>query len=324
MQKYKDTAKSEARFIEVKPSRARVSAFCVSAFLRFRVWAEMVKLSHSVFALPFALTATFLAGRAIEGRGRPYGGQLALIVLCMVAARSVAMTFNRIVDAEIDARNPRTAGRPLPAEKLTRIAAYAMLVLAAITFGFGCLGFHVFYDNTWPILLSGPVLAYLCGYSFTKRFTQWSHFYLGSSIALSPVAAWLAIHPATLGVEAFLLMVVVTCWIGGFDILYACQDVDIDRRDGLFSLPARLGVAQALWIVRASHLTAVVGLVLLGVFARLGIIYAIGVAFAAALLMVENVLVRTTDLRRVNLAFSLNGGVSVLLAIAAITDVLVR
>jgi len=322
MQKYKDTAKSEARFIEVKPSRARVSAFCVSAFLRFRVWAEMVKLSHSVFALPFALTATFLAGRGIEGRGRPHWGQLGLIVLCMVAARSVAMTFNRIVDAEIDSRNPRTAGRPLPAGNLTRVAAYAMLMLSAITFGVGCLGFHLFYANTWPILLSGPVLIYLCGYSFTKRFTQWSHFYLGSSIALSPVAAWLAIDPGTLGIPAVLLMLIVTCWIGGFDIIYACQDIDIDRRDGLFSLPAKLGPAKALWIARASHLTAVAGLIALGIVARLGVIYGAGVAFAAALLAVQNVLVRPTDLRRINLAFSLNGGVSIILAAAAITDIL--
>ncbi|MFH1110137.1 MAG: UbiA-like polyprenyltransferase [Planctomycetota bacterium] len=322
MQKYKDTAKSEAPFIEVKPSRPRVSAFCVSAFLRFRVWAEMVKLSHSVFALPFALTATFLAGRGVEGPGRPHWGQLGLIVLCMVAARSVAMTFNRIVDAEIDARNPRTAGRPLPAGNLTRVAAYAMLVLSAITFGVGCLGFHLFYANTWPILLSGPVLIYLCGYSFTKRFTQWSHFYLGSSIALSPVAAWLAIDPATLGIPAVLLMLIVTCWIGGFDIIYACQDIDIDRRDGLFSLPAKLGPAKALWIARASHLIAVAGLVGLGIVARLGVVYGAGVVFAAALLVVQNVLVRPTDLRRVNLAFSLNGGVSILVAAAAITDVL--
>lgn len=293
-----------------------------SPLASIRVWAEMVKLSHSVFALPFALTAAFLAGRSIEGRGRPYWGQLGLIVLCMVAARSVAMTFNRIVDAEIDARNPRTAGRPLPTGKLTRAAAYAMLVLAAVTFGLACLGFHVFYDNTWPILLSGPVLTYLCGYSFTKRFTQWSHFYLGSSIALSPVAAWLAVHPATLGLSAVLLMLIVTCWIAGFDIIYACQDVDIDRRDGLFSLPARLGPMKALWIARVAHMTAIVGLVLLGISARLGVIYGIGVAFAAALLIVENVLVRPHDLRRVNLAFSLNGGVSILLAAAAITDVL--
>jgi len=294
-----------------------------SPLTSIRVWAEMVKLSHSVFALPFALTATFLAGRSIEGRGQPYWGQLGLIVLCMVAARSVAMTFNRIVDAEIDARNPRTAGRPLPVGKLSRVAAYAMLVLAAITFGVGCLGFHVFYDNTWPILLSGPVLTYLCGYSFTKRFTQWSHFYLGSAIALSPVAAWLAIHPASLGVPALLLMLIVTCWIAGFDILYACQDIDIDRRDGLFSLPARIGVTNALWIARASHLLAVAGLIGLVISARLGIIYGIGVAFAATLLLIQNILVRPTDLRRVNLAFSLNGGVSILLAAAAITDVLV-
>jgi len=294
-----------------------------SPLTSIRIWAEMVKLSHSVFALPFALTATFLAGRSIEGRGLPYGGQLVLIVLCMVAARSVAMTFNRIVDAEIDARNPRTAGRPLPARKLSRIAAYAMLVLAAITFGVGCLGFHVFYRNTWPILFSGPVLTYLCGYSFTKRFTRWSHFYLGSSIALSPVAAWLAIHPATLGLPAFLLMLVVTCWIAGFDIIYACQDIDIDRREGLFSLPAKLGVAKALWIARASHLLAVAGLIMLGISAQLGSIYAFGVVLAVALLIVENILVRPTDLRRANLAFTLNGGVSILLAAAAIADVLI-
>jgi len=137
------------------------------------------------------------------------------------------------------------------------------------------------------------------------------------------VAAWIAIHPESLGIPALLLMLIVTCWIAGFDIIYACQDIDIDRRDGLFSLPAKLGVAKALWIARASHLAAVVGLVLLGIFARLGIIYGAGVAFAAALLIVENILVRPTDLRRVNLAFSLNGGVSIILAAAAITDVFV-
>jgi 4-hydroxybenzoate polyprenyltransferase len=294
-----------------------------SPLTSIRVWAEMVKLSHSVFALPFALTATFLAGRNIEGRGRPYWGQVGLIILCMVSVRSVAMTFNRIVDADIDAKNPRTAGRALPAGKLGKEAAFAMFALAAITFCVACFGFHLFYHNTWPILLAPFVLVYLNAYSLTKRFTQWSHFYLGSSIALSPLAAWIAIHPETLGVPALLLMLIVTCWIAGFDIIYACQDVDIDRRDGLFSLPARLGVAKALWIARASHLAAVVGLVLLGISARLGIIYGVGVAFAAALLIVENILVRSTDLRRVNLAFSLNGGVSILVAVAAITDVLV-
>lgn len=294
-----------------------------SPLTAIRVWIEMVKLVHSVFALPFALIAAFLAGRELEGRHRPYLGQLLLIVLCMVAARSVAMTFNRIVDAEIDARNPRTAGRPLPAGRLSRIAAYAMLVLSAITFGLACLGFHMFYQNTWPILLSGPVLVYLCGYSFTKRFTKWSHFYLGSAIALAPPAAWLAVDPASIGLPALLLTVAVTCWIGGFDIIYACQDIDIDRREGLHSLPSRIGPAKALWIARAAHAVVVAALVALGVVADLGAVYAVGVAVAAVLLIVENALVKPDDFRRVNLAFfTINGVVSLALAAAAIADVL--
>ena len=290
----------------------------------FRIWAEMVKLPHSVFALPFALMAAFLAGRNIAGRGWPYVGQLVLIVVCMVAARSVAMTFNRIADARIDARNPRTAQRPLPAGKLSWTAAWVMLALAAVTFGIGCLGFHLFYENTWPILLSGPVLIYLCGYSYSKRFTRWSHYYLGSAIAFSPVAAWLAIHPTSLGASAGLLLGIVTFWIGGFDIIYACQDIEIDRRDGLYSLPASLGPRPALWIARVSHTLVVIGLVLLGLVADLGVIYAVGVALVAALLVVENSLVKPGDYGRVNLAFfTINGIVSVVLAAAAIVDILV-
>ena len=284
----------------------------------------MVKLPHSVFALPFALMAAFLAGRNIEGRGWPYLGQLGLIVICMVAGRSAAMTFNRIVDARIDARNPRTSQRPLPAGKLTYFAAWMMLVLSAVTFWIGCLGFYLFFENTWPILLSVPVLIYLCAYSFTKRFTNWSHFYLGSAIALSPVAAWLAIHPDTLGVSAWLLTATVTCWIGGFDIIYACQDIEADHRDGLYSLPSRLGPVKALWIARASHALVVIGLVALAVVEDLGIVYGIGVALAAVLLAVENALVRPGDYSKVNLAFfTVNGVMSVVLATAAIVDVLI-
>ena len=289
-----------------------------------RLWAEMVKLSHSVFALPFALMATFLAGRNIEGRGRPYLGQLGLIVICMVSARSVAMTYNRIVDAQLDARNPRTAHRPLPAAKLSHLAAWIMFALAAITFGVGCLAFHGFYGNTWPILLSGPVLVFLVGYSFTKRFTRWCHFYLGFAIAFSPVAAWIAIHPASLGLPALLLMGTVTCWIAGFDIIYACQDIEVDQRGGLHSLPSRVGPAKALWIARGSHALAIVGLVALGVTAELGFIYGIGVLLATLLLVVENALVRPGDYSRVNLAFfTINGIVSMVLAITAIVDVFV-
>lgn len=289
-----------------------------------RVWADMVKFSHSVFALPFALTATFLAGRDIEGRHRPFWGQLGLIVLCMVAARSVAMTFNRIVDAEIDARNPRTANRPLPAGRLSRAAALAMLILSALTFGVGCLGFHVAYDNRWPIVLSGPVLIYLCGYSYTKRFTRWSHFYLGSAIALSPAAAWLAIHPTTFGVPALLLMLTVTCWIGGFDILYACQDLHVDRREGLHSLPARCGPATALWFARFAHALAVLSLCALGIRAHLGTAYWTGVFVAAVVLAIENSFVRANDFSRVQLAFSLNGVVSLVVGAGAVADVLLQ
>jgi len=289
-----------------------------------QTWGEMVKFSHSIFALPFALVGAFLAGRHIEGRGWPYWGQLGLIVVCMVSARSVAMTFNRIIDLDIDARNPRTAERPLPAGRLGIVAAWLMLVLAGLTFGVACLGFRIWYDNGLPVMLSGPVLLFLCGYSFTKRFTKWSHYYLGAAIALSPVAAWVAIHPGSIGTEALLLLIGVACWIAGFDIIYACQDIEVDRRDGLHSLPSRVGPGLALWIARGSHGVTILALSALGFDAGLGWIYAAGVAIVAVLLIVENSLVHPGDYRRVNLAFfTLNGIVSMVLAVIAIVDVLV-
>lgn len=284
----------------------------------------MVKLSHSVFALPFVLTASFLAGREIPGRGTPYWGQLGLIVICMVAARSTAMTFNRIVDASIDTRNPRTAARPLPAGRLSHSAAFAMLILSALTFGLGCLGFHAWYANTWPILLSGPVLLYICGYSFSKRFTRWSHFYLGSAIALSPAAAWLAIHPSSIGLPAALLMIVVTSWIGGFDIIYAFQDVEVDRRDGLHSIPSRLSRGAALWIARTAHAVAIGALIALGFASRLGVIYAVGVAIAALAIFFEHCLVRPDDVTKAHLAFRVNALVSIAVGAAAIVDIFAR
>ncbi|MFQ5591210.1 MAG: UbiA-like polyprenyltransferase [Phycisphaerae bacterium] len=287
------------------------------------VWAEMVRLSHSVFALPFALMAAVLAGRNIPERGYPYLGQLGLVVICMVAARSVAMTFNRIVDAGIDARNPRTARRALPAGRLSSSAAWMMLFISGMTFGLACLGFYILYGNTWPILLSGPILLYLCGYSFTKRFTRWSHYYLGSAIALSPVCAWLAVHPQSLGLAAWLLTATVTLWIAGFDVIYACQDIDADLRDGLHSLPARLGPVKALRLARVSHGLVVCGLVAVGVSAGLGVIYAVGVVVVAVLLIVENSPVRPGEYSRVNTAFfTVNGIVSIVLATAAVVDVL--
>lgn len=288
-----------------------------------RTWAEMVKFSHSIFALPFALMAAFLAGRHLAD-GHPSAIHLILIVVCMVAARSAAMTFNRIVDATIDAANPRTANRPLPAGKLTMTQAWIFLGLSTVTYAAGCFSFYFLLDNSWPMLLGAPVLAYICGYSFAKRFTRYSHFILGSAIALSPVAAWIAVDPASLGWTVIALSAAVTLWIGGFDIIYACQDIDADRREGLHSIPARLGPAGALLITRVAHVGVVGLLIVVGFLEQLGWLYYSGVVVVAVLLVIENLAVSPTDFSKVNLAFfTINGAVSLLMGVCTIVDALV-
>jgi len=288
-----------------------------------RLWSDMIKLSHSVFALPFAVMAAFLAGRQIEPAGRPMLLQLSLIAVCMVAGRSVAMTFNRIVDAGIDARNPRTAGRPIPAGQLSKRAAWFFLAGAAILFVAACTAFWFFLGNPWPVLLSGPVLVFLCFYSLTKRFTRWAHFYLGAAIALSPPAAWIAVHPASLGWSAAFLSAAVALWIAGFDIIYACQDTDADRRERLYSLPATIGPARALWVARGCHVAVVVLLIMVGNRVGLGALFFTGVLATAVLLLVENLMVRHDDLSRVNIAFfTINGLVSILLGTLTVCDVI--
>ena len=288
-----------------------------------RNWCEMIKFSHSVYALPFALMATFMAGRNLPG-GHPTWIQIVLIAACMIFARSTAMTFNRIVDAKIDARNPRTQSRAIPAGTISMRSANLFLGAGAFGFVLACGGFWLTDRNRWPMMLAIPVLIYLCGYSYTKRFTRWSHFYLGSAIALSPVAAWLAIHPASVGWPAAILMATVTLWIGGFDIIYACQDIEVDRREGLHSLPSRLGPAGALWIARAAHVLTVCLLIVLWRVGGLGILYLCGVGAVAILLLVENCLVHPNDFSKVKLAFfTMNGLVSLLLGVAAVADVLI-
>lgn len=289
-----------------------------AAFSAIRNWGEMIKFSHSLFALPFAILATFLAARP----GLPDWRAFALIVLCMVAARSAAMTFNRIVDARIDAANPRTASRHLPTGRISPAAAWTFFASACALFVLGCAGFLLLAANPWPLRLCLPVLALLCFYSYTKRFTPCSHLVLGAAIALSPVAAWIAISPHTLSAPAWLLMAAVTFWIAGFDIIYACQDVDFDRRAGLYSLPARVGVAASLWTARAFHCLTVLALLALGRVAGLGPTYHAGVACVAVLLVVENALVQPNDLSRVNLAFfTVNGAVGLLLGALGVLDV---
>lgn len=291
-------------------------------------WAEMVKLSHSVFALPFALTATCLASSSAWRAGRlphiyPTLGQSLLILICMVTARSVAMTFNRIVDARFDARNPRTASRALPAGTITVAQAWMFLLMGAGTFVLATLGFWVWFGNPWPARLALPVLAYVGFYSYTKRFTAMAHLVLGSAIALSPVAAWVAIDPASLGWPALVLMLAVTFWIAGFDIIYACQDLEFDRAQGLHSLPARLGPRQALRLARLAHVTTVALLVALLGMTPMAWIGGVGVAAVAVLLAIEHALVRADDFSRVNLAFfTMNGLVSLVWGALAIIDVL--
>ncbi len=291
------------------------------ALATIRTWGEMIKFSHSVFALPFALIATFLAGRQREG-GLPSWTQLGLIVLCMVAARSFAMTFNRIADVEIDSRNPRTADRPIQTGRISRATAAVFTIAAGIVFIGGCGGFAVWCGNLWPLYLSLPSLAMLAAYSYAKRFTTLAHFILGAAIAFAPVAAWIAIDPASLGLPVVLLAGVVLLWIAGFDIIYACQDVEADRRDGLFSLPARLGIARSLWISRVCHLLTVALLVWLGWEIGFGWLYACGVGVTALLLAAEQAVVKPDDLSKVNLAFfTLNGCISLLLGAVTVCEI---
>jgi 4-hydroxybenzoate polyprenyltransferase len=281
-------------------------------------WGAMIKFSHSVFAMPFALLAMFLAARPVL----PSWTQFGLITLCMVAARSAAMTFNRIVDASVDARNPRTAERPIPTGRILLRSAWAFLLAALAVFLAGCAGFLLLLNNAWPLILCVPVVAFLFAYSYTKRYTRWSHVFLGAAIAFSPVAAWIAIRPDTLGATAWLLMLAVTLWIAGFDLIYACQDADFDRRAGLHSVPARMGIPAALWLARVFHAATVGALVLVGFSAELHTPYFVGVVCVAVLLAVENAIVRANDLSRVNLAFfTVNGVVGLVLGGLGILDV---
>jgi len=282
-------------------------------------WGEMIRFSHSLFALPFAALATFLAARP----QLPQLTQFGLILLAMVGARSAAMTFNRLADARLDAMNPRTAARALPRGRISPRAAWLFFATACAAFVLACAGFRWLYGNPWPLILCIPVLLLLCLYSYTKRISRWSHLALGAAIGFSPVAAWIAISPQTLGAPAWLLMVAVLFWIGGFDVIYACQDVEFDRRHGVHSLPAKIGIGPALWLTRAFHAVTIAALAGVGLTAGLGWLYLTGVALVALLLAVENSLVRPHDLRYVNVAFfTINGIVGVVLGLLGVLDII--
>ncbi len=258
---------------------------------------EMIRFSHTVFALPFALLSAAIAW-SLPGTGFTWN-QLLGILLCMACARSAAMAFNRIVDRHFDAENPRTARRHIPAGLISLTTAVTFTVVCCVGFVASTL---LFWPNPWPVSLAVPVLVFLLGYSYAKRFTQWCHYWLSAALMLAPLAAWIAIRGA-IEWPPVLLALVVFFWVGGFDILYACQDAEFDRTKGLRSLPSRYGIPRALRIALASHIITVGVLVALWWVAGLGPLFFAAVIAVALLLAYEHALVRPDDLSRVNLAF---------------------
>jgi 4-hydroxybenzoate polyprenyltransferase len=259
----------------------------------------MIRFSHSVFALPFALASAALAARG----GGVSGRQLLWILVAMVAARSAAMGFNRLVDRSLDGRNPRTASRELPSGVLSPAEVTLFVVISAAAFVLAAAML-----NPLCLALSPVALAIVFGYSYTKRFTAASQLVLGLSLAIAPVGAWIAIRGRFEAVP-LLLAAAVLLWVAGFDTIYACQDVEFDRRVGLHSIPARLGVARALVLARAMHGGAILLLALVYALAPLHPLYLAGVALVAALLAWQHTLVRPNDLSRVMQAFNVNGWV---------------
>jgi 4-hydroxybenzoate polyprenyltransferase len=272
---------------------------------RIRTVLEMIKFEHSVFALPFALVGALLAAQA--GGALPTGRQIFWIVVAMVSARSAAMTMNRIADIEFDRRNPRTAARALPAGELS--VGFACMFTAVSS---GVLVLAAWQLNTLALKLSPFALAILFFYSYTKRFTAWSHFVLGFCLGISPAAAWIAIR-GSLDWRMLILCAAVTLWVGGFDVLYACQDVEFDKTAGLFSIPKKLGIARALEIARAMHLVMVLLLGWLAWSFHLVWPAWVGIGVVAALLAYEHSLLKPNDLSKMNAAFfTVNGYISLL------------
>jgi len=272
---------------------------------RIRTVLEMIKFEHSVFALPFALVGALLAARA--GGGLPTWRQILWIIVAMVGARSAAMTMNRIADVEYDRRNPRTAKRALPAGKLSLGFAWAFTALASAV-----LVIAAWQLNRLALELSPVALAILFFYSYTKRFTSWSHFVLGFCLGISPAAAWIAIR-GSLDARMLILCAAVTLWVGGFDVLYACQDVEFDRAAGLHSIPKKLGIAKALLFARVMHIVMVALLAWLAWSFHLAWPAWAGIAVVAALLAYEHSLVKPNDLSKMNAAFfTVNGYISLL------------
>jgi 4-hydroxybenzoate polyprenyltransferase len=286
----------------------------VTLVRNLRVTLEMIKWEHSVFALPFALCGALLAAR-----GLPTANQLIWIIVAMIAARSAAMAFNRLADVSTDAANPRTRMRALPSGTLT--PAFVTLFVIACCFAFV---FSAWRLNRVAFALSPVALAVVLLYSYTKRFTRWSHLVLGFALGIAPAGAWIAIR-GSLDPRILLLTAAVTFWVAGFDVLYSCQDYDFDSRSGLHSIPRYCGVAKSLWIARFLHVVMLFLLVGLVVAFGLGSLAITGVAAVAVLLFYEHTLVKADDLKKLNAAFfTMNGVISVVFFAFVAGDILLR
>lgn len=304
---------------------------------RLALAASDIKLSHSIFAMPFALLASFLAKPA-DMPWLTFSGALVLIVLCMFTARSWAMLINRLADRLLDARNPRTSRRAFASGRLSLAFGNALTLLLGASFVAVTACFWFAFSNPWPVVLAVPVLAWIGAYSITKRFTWACHLFLGTSLAASPLAAAIAINPAALGLPAteapgvpegtraalWCFAAMVTLWVAGFDIIYSLQDVDEDRKERLFSIPSRFGVRAAIWISRGLH-----GLALLCLAAawrlepRLGVAFGVAVILVAALLLIEHSILSRRGKAGLNAAFfTMNGLVSLVVGALGVADTL--
>ena len=278
----------------------------VTVTRNIRTTLEMIKIEHTLFALPFAFLGAVLAAQ-----GLPTVAQILWITLAMVGARSTAMAFNRVADRDYDARNERTKTRAIPAGALSVVFVSVFTVVAAAVFFFAAAML-----NRLTLILAPIALASIVLYSYTKRWTALSHLVLGWCLAIAPTGAWIAVRGAIDSPLPLLLSLVVMLWTAGFDVLYACQDYDFDRREGLYSIPARFGTARSLWISRLLHAGAFAALLALYFVANLGILALVGVIATGALLVYQHTLVRADDLSRLNAAFfTTNAFVSVILLV---------
>ncbi|VAX40079.1 Menaquinone via futalosine polyprenyltransferase (MenA homolog) [hydrothermal vent metagenome] len=280
---------------------------------------ELIRFSHTIFALPFALLAAFLAWQepSVSFRWQDFIG----ILLCMIFARSAAMAFNRLVDQNIDAQNERTAVRHLPAGLLSRRVVIFFTLFCSVGFVASTL---LFFPHRLPLYLSVPVLLFLLGYSYAKRWTFLCHYWLSTALMLSPIAAWIAIT-GKWGMTPLLLAAVIFFWVGGFDILYACQDIQFDNEQKLHSIPSKFGMKRAFLLAAISHLFTVLCLFAFWYVAGLGIIFLVGIIAVTLLLIYEHAIIKPTDLSRVNIAFfQVNAIISIGLLAVGIIDVLLR